>query len=342
VASPATVSPITLGLFSPVILIPEPLLEKEHDSDLESVIAHELAHVKRWDDLWIKLQNLIQIVYFFNPVVWMAGNRLHTARECACDRLVLSQKHIDRTRYARGLINILKMQPFGPDCVALIPSFSNGRNSLLTRLQNMKGEHDMRITQKIGAACLLAGLAVFILPMAASSLPEKHQTENQAKPVEFTGDSIVVNKCGDHTTTTIFKTATPSIRLIMPVKGGEISSGFGLRKHPITGQDDFHNAIDIRQKKGTPVYAAADGKVLTVKARDFNSKGVGRFIVVQHDNGFQTTYTQLDSILVEEGAQIRQGQEIGLLGDSGLATGPHLHFEVRLNGESVDPEKYIR
>lgn len=323
IATAETVPPFTSGLVRPVVVLPQRLLDAACRSDMEAVIAHETAHVKRWDGLWIALQNLVQMVYFFHPIVWMAGNRLRVSRECACDGLVLSQNRIQRESYARALLNLIKMNTLGPDCVSLIPSFSSERNALFTRLKTMKGEHNMRGIHKIGTAGLLAGLAVFILPMKAATVSDSPKPAEAARPVAEEPD---------------IEDASLDLQLIPPVKGGKILSGFGMRKDPLDGRMKLHRGVDIPEKEGAPVHAAADGLVQIAEFR----ADYGNLIEISHGDGMSTRYGQLDTLLVRPGMPVKQEQQIGTVGRTGRSTGPHLHFEVRIHGEAVDPELYLK
>ena len=186
----------------------------------------------------------------------------------------------------------------------------------------MKGAHSMRYTHKTGPIVLLAGLALFVLPMAAET-PGTEKSPSTSMQTEAAHS----------------ENALP--RLILPVPGGRIASGYGERRHPITKKMVLHRGVDIPAKKGTPVWAAADGTVRVAKSRDYDHDGYGKLIVVRHAGGFETLYAQLDSVLIGEGARVVQGTPIGQVGESGLSTGPHLHFEVRLDGEAVDPEPYL-
>jgi len=127
--------------------------------------------------------------------------------------------------------------------------------------------------------------------------------------------------------------STPSIR---PTTGW-MSSGFGYRISPFTGLEDFHRGIDIATREGKPILAPADGRVTFVGMNG----GLGRTVVVDHGHGTVTRYAHLKECLVKPGHQVKRGEKIALVGNSGRSTGPHLHYEVHLNGIPVDPENYI-
>jgi murein DD-endopeptidase MepM/ murein hydrolase activator NlpD len=122
-----------------------------------------------------------------------------------------------------------------------------------------------------------------------------------------------------------------------PISEGVLRSGFGSRFHPILGYTRPHTGVDWSNRVGTPILAAGNG---TVRIADWKS-GYGRHIELQHANGYVTTYSHMSGFAknMAPGVKVRQGQVIGYLGSTGLSTGPHLHYEVRINGSFVDPLK---
>jgi len=130
--------------------------------------------------------------------------------------------------------------------------------------------------------------------------------------------------------------SAPSGKFAWPV-AGRVISGFGMRYHPILGYNRFHSGIDITASYGTLVKAADGGQVIQASY----SGGYGYYIILYHGGGFATYYAHLSSINVSMGQMVQRGQVIGLVGSTGLATGPHLHFEVRINGAPQDPRAYL-
>lgn len=128
--------------------------------------------------------------------------------------------------------------------------------------------------------------------------------------------------------------STPAI---MPVTDGWITSRFEYRKSPFTGRREFHQGLDIAARAGTPVAASADGVVVFSGRKG----ALGNAIVIDHGNGLITRYGHLQSCLKKQGAVVRREDIVGTVGNTGLSTGPHLHYEVLNNGVVVNPEKYI-
>jgi murein DD-endopeptidase MepM/ murein hydrolase activator NlpD len=124
-----------------------------------------------------------------------------------------------------------------------------------------------------------------------------------------------------------------------PVVGEvELTSGFGIRTDPFLGRPAMHTGLDFRAANGDPVRATANGKVVSSGW----SGGYGRMVEIDHGNGLSTRYGHLSEIDVKVGDPIRIGQVIGEVGSTGRSTGPHLHYETRIDGEAVDPQKFLR
>ena len=120
--------------------------------------------------------------------------------------------------------------------------------------------------------------------------------------------------------------------MIMPAKG-RISDEFGYRVHPLSGEYRMHNGLDIAADSGTDIWAAYDGIVTkTGEASDY-----GKYIILKHANGLETLYGHCSKIVAKEGYAVKKGDVIALVGSTGVSTGPHCHFEIRVNGSRIDP-----
>lgn len=135
---------------------------------------------------------------------------------------------------------------------------------------------------------------------------------------------------------TISRSLGVRFRLEWPVKGN-ISSGYGYRVHPILKTRHFHGGIDIAAAEGTPVKAAASGKVISVG----NRGNYGLVVVIEHSGGITTWYGHNSKLLVRLGDNVKQGQTIALVGRTGLATGPHLDFRIKIGDQTVDPLEWL-
>ncbi len=115
---------------------------------------------------------------------------------------------------------------------------------------------------------------------------------------------------------------------------GEITSPFGLRTHPISGKPRFHAGIDIAASMGTHIYSAFDGKVVFSGYDQWN----GNYLKIQHENNIMTVYCHCEALNVKKGDTVKAGEKIATVGSTGSSTGPHLHFELRINNVSYDPQ----
>ena len=122
------------------------------------------------------------------------------------------------------------------------------------------------------------------------------------------------------------------MKLLQPI-AGKISSYFGIRKDPFTGEAQFHRGVDIAAKEGTPIYPAASGKVIFSGTRG----GYGNLVEIMHQDGTVTKYGHTLKNIVKQGDTVNPSQPIAYVGSTGRSTGPHLHFEVVKNGDSVNP-----
>ncbi|NBC29318.1 MAG: peptidoglycan DD-metalloendopeptidase family protein [Spirochaetes bacterium] len=122
-----------------------------------------------------------------------------------------------------------------------------------------------------------------------------------------------------------------------PVRDTRISSFYGFRRSPFTAKPSFHSGVDFPGPIGTPVFAAREGEVIAIGIHDV----YGRFVRIRHQGGYETFYGHLDDIDVELNQRVSSGMMLGTVGNTGLSTGPHLHFEIRLNGTSRDPVRHL-
>lgn len=128
--------------------------------------------------------------------------------------------------------------------------------------------------------------------------------------------------------------STPAIR---PLNGGWVTSRFAYRKSPFTGRREFHHGLDIAAREGTPLIATADGKVIYSGRKG----ALGNCVIIDHGHGMITRYGHMQKCLKKRGDTVEREEIVGTVGNTGMSTGPHLHYEVRINGIPVNPEKYI-
>lgn len=216
-----------------------------------------------------------------------------------------------------------------------------------------------------GTVAALVGLALSTPAMANSSAAAADvtaplRTAQAAKPAAQNGDAEFRRLFSDWKSldrglvnTTVTRAALPtsplaqgsilqpagvSIPSRMPVESATLTSGFGMRVHPVLGGRRAHKGIDLAQPTGTPVFATADGVVS--RAEWFSSYGL--YISLEHGAAIQTRYGHLSRLNVASGQKVTKGDIIGYVGSTGRSTGPHLHYEVRIAGNSVNPVPYLQ
>ena len=119
---------------------------------------------------------------------------------------------------------------------------------------------------------------------------------------------------------------------------GPITSRFGKRRDPVNKKKAFHTGIDFRGKRGDKIFATADGVV----KKAFRNGGYGNYVLIDHGNGYSTVYAHMQAYLVHTGDTIRRGQIVGLVGNTGRSTGPHLHYEICLDKKPINPYNFIK
>jgi len=139
---------------------------------------------------------------------------------------------------------------------------------------------------------------------------------------------------------------TSSVRMVMlnqipsgsPVKDARTSSEYGKRRHPVTKKYTMHRGLDFAVNTGTPIYAPADGVIEVVRP---SNKGSGNFLRIQHSFGFSSSYSHMKKFSVKSGEFVEKGDLVGYSGNSGLSSGPHLHYEVRFVGRALNPRSFV-
>lgn len=178
---------------------------------------------------------------------------------------------------------------------------------------------------------------------AVTQKPEKEKT-TAAKETEKAEKTTAVKDAGGDdqpvykaVQNTSFSPVSTTCPIVAPVNSTRYTSNFGYRINPITGKKSFHTGLDIAAPLGTKIRAAYAGTVKTVGEDDRS----GKYIILTHKEGFETFYCHCSKIIAEKGAVLRQGETVALVGSTGWSTGPHLHFEIRKNGERMNPKQVL-
>jgi hypothetical protein len=167
--------------------------------------------------------------------------------------------------------------------------------------------------------------------------------ETRARLDRLTRQLVVQSKSLDEVASMVLlkQDMLASIPSIQPVANEDLTNtagGFGWRIHPIHKISKFHAGMDFTAKTGTPIYATGDGKVVFA---EYATNGYGMHVVIDHGYDYQTLYAHMSKLQVKKGQQVKRGDVIGLIGNTGLSAGPHLHYEVHKGGEPVDPVNFF-
>ena len=296
------VSPMLIGVFRPVLLLPRHL--RDFDSvQQQMIVAHELAHLRRRDPLWMAASIAAQTALWFNPAMRALGTRLAWAQELGCDRQVLAQRPQAQHRaYAAALVEQFKLQRIGCG-----PALAFGGASLTARMLMIR-QGGAPAAGILARAAVLAGFgAVLAASLALQPAFAWRLPMLAPAPVEWRA----------------------------PLDHARVSSFYGVVS---PSRPNGHRGIDFIARTGTPVLASADGVVTASTDLDAGGAKYGKTILIAHANGASSFYAHLDRRVVAAGDTVRAGQVIGMSGATGKATGPHLHFEVREAGRPVNPE----
>ncbi|MGI5857041.1 MAG: M56 family metallopeptidase [Candidatus Merdivicinus sp.] len=330
-------TPMLVGVLRPVILLPEAPLNA---AGLKLALAHEYTHY-RCRDLWVKLFLLLAAcIQWFNPLGWLlvrAGTRLC---EEACDqRVAQGMDHDSRRRYGLALLEALGRTTPGGISAALSGS---GRH-FERRLKLMMEAHPTKkqflalaIAVATALGCAGTVLAVGLTPAEAETPPSSEISIPREDPVlEPTAESGGSETGAESQEDAPILAPTKNDSLLWPLAGGiRITAEFQPQSNL-----PAHLGLDmtVDGDKEAAILAAADG---TVEEAEYSAKK-GYYLRIRHGNGLETLYAHCSSLLAEEGDSVSAGEQVAVMGSTGYSTGPHCHFEVLVNGQSVDPLSYL-
>ncbi len=168
--------------------------------------------------------------------------------------------------------------------------------------------------------------------------PETKPIENTEKTKETEIETPNTSTMPTVTNTVLQTTKTDSVNsMCLPLQNGTVTSEFGARINPITDASEKHKGLDLSAPQGSSIYAAADGEVILAQ----KSSSYGNYIIIDHGGGLKTLYAHCSQLLIEKGDSVKKGQVIAKVGSTGQSTRPHLHFEVILNEQYLNPSWLI-
>lgn len=321
--------PFTLGILRPRIYLPAALTGRTR----RAVLLHEQTHLRRHDPQIKPLFYAVVCLHWFNPLAWLAFRQLEREMESACDEAAVHGcDQADRNAYCESILQYALQGRMAPGSLAF------GQGSVKKRIVHLLHY------RKIGAGALLVcvaavGLSVtacMMKPEVAEATPEAADTA----PTEATAEAPAETPATPEQSVT-FTANTAGLpdlddpenspRFLCPVEYTYISRFM----------DNSHRGDDLTADIGTPVYAAQDGVVLSAE----NNYSYGNLVILDHGTGpdgnrWTTLYGHMDDYTVEAGQTVKAGELIGHVGNTGNSTGPHLHFELTLNGLVTQPRYF--
>ena len=337
-------APLTFGVFRPTVLLPEDL--PIGDAQFQLVLAHELAHIRRKDCLRKLLLTVCLCLYWWNPLVWMMVWLANRDMELACDEAVLRALGPDcKKAYALTLLDMAQRNPkSAPLCSGFAKSSAEERIRAILcfkRIPAWVGIFVSVLFVLTASAFTTQAVNPSVLPEMEPAVQEKIPEENVAVSVPVSEPIPTTPPIMPEQETESETQPQPEVpAYIFPLEdaNAEVTNPYGWQAHPVTKQKSLHAGVDLAADYGTNVLAVADGTVLDCSY----DAAYGYILTLEHENGVQTQYAHLSEFLVNAGAEVRQGQIIAKTGDSGWATGPHLHLGVLIDGEAVDPLEALK
>lgn len=296
------------GVFRPVVLMPETLLDRVSEHDVTLMVAHEMAHIKRGDTTLFAFCTGVKALFWFNPFMQRIAAQANLAAEQAADALVIA-RGAERKHYARCFVQGLRFAAGARFTEReLVPSFTpfdrHSRRERLDAILSGRGPSGLTMRTRLGIAASMAAAAGLAFAQAALAVaPKPHETLTQA-PVE-----------------------------------GTVTKSFTQRSVQLDAKKTKeHMGVDIVATRGDIVRAAGDGKVVEATKRYRGQTAWGKVVVIDHGHGLVTRYAHLDGYVVNKGEVVKAGDPIGAVGSTGRTGGKaHLHFEVIQDGSPVDP-----
>lgn len=276
--------------------------------ELNTIISHEKVHVNGFHSLDILLTEIVFILLWFNPAVWLYKSVIKQNLEFLADSKTC---HTSKDKRAYQYL-MLKQATKNHKITIVNPFF----NSIIKKRIVMLNQNQSKKINLIKILIVLPLLGIFL--------------------ISFNTKEVV--KFSDQFNNTTRSTETPNF--FSPLKQNDIikiSAGFGPMKSPFSKKVELHSGIDIVANGGKEVTASAGGIVVASNRDDSN----GNYILVDHEEGFSTKYAHLEDRLVNKNDNIKSGDVIGHVGNTGKSTGTHLHFEILKSGEAIDPMSLI-
>ncbi|MCI4668382.1 MAG: M23/M56 family metallopeptidase [Bacteroidia bacterium] len=298
--------------------------ELDRHSDADPIILHEMAHLRQRHSIDLLFIELLRIFFWFHPLLWIWKRTHKIIHEYLADQEVIHSGYSIQ-EYLFLLRNYSTRYFSAP----IFHSFSSPiiihRFRMLTKTKSPK-------FVKLPYLLFIPVLALLLQAFTLVPLTPQSPLQNFLDP--SLAGSEMPTEVG---TIEVIDNSIPSISPIKAEDLTKISSHFGMRYSPFKKKKEHHRGVDMVAPIGTPVYATGDGQVVVAKLYP----NYGNKIVIDHGSGFSSLYAHLNGFNVKAGQQVKQGDVIGYVGNTGKSMGPHLHYEVRKDNIPVNPMSYI-
>jgi hypothetical protein len=297
--------------------------EKAAGKNFETIVAHENVHVRQLHTVDLLLTEILVILFWFNPFVFLLRNAVRANHEFLADEAVV--KHgVDSLEYMQILAVQATSNQFGGFGSHFKSSIVKNRFVMITKKRSS-------LIKSLKYVLILPLLGVLISAFSTN----ENSIETIVEPIVSDLPNIAQNDL------------TKEITFIQPVRDEDLirmASGWGYRIHPIYKVKKFHYGIDYAAPFGSSILSIANGKINKIVNHgvDYKGNGYGNYVEIMHVNGFTSRYAQMSVINVKVGDTVEQGAIIGEVGNSGASTAPHLHFELHKDGKAVNPALYIK
>ncbi|TDF35014.1 hypothetical protein EYS14_21795 [Alteromonadaceae bacterium M269] len=322
------VSPFATGLVRPSIVLPASFFILP-EAQQRLLIEHEMTHIKRRDLVWLMLSQLCKSLFWFAPAIHLIKSKMDLSIEVECDRHVLGNFPDMTKEYGSALINVIRhtQHSINPQAVFFINQQFSDLKSRIKFIQKPTLEHGKSYMNKM----TLIALAIFF---SATSWA----LNTNVQDIMTVEDFIKLHKHSTRFIEDHKESFDSSATWVNPVKTSSVSSGFKARQK-IRGYQP-HLGIDLKAKIGDPIVAASDGVVIIADS-DSLHQNHGNVVVIDHGQGTLSMYSHMDQFNVKKGDLVKAGQLLGKVGNTGQATGPHLHFEIIAENRHINPATLI-
>ncbi len=315
-------TPITVGIFKKKIILSKEML---NNREYELILKHELFHIKNKDIEYKFLLLILNCIYWFNPIIYMFINQIDEILELNCDEFVIQGKNkFSRIEYAEILLSQIQKNQNMQYRFSI--NFANRRKNIMKRFSNIVDETKKK---NIVNVATMSGLLILISVFIITIIPNINfaTQDNEILNQVLVQDEQVKGEENED-----LEITGETENFINPLKDKYfLTSRFGQRLH------NFHNGVDIATESGSDIVAVKSGEVIFSGYEG----AYGNLVIIQHEGSIKTCYGQCSNLNVNVGDKVNQGDIIAQVGSTGNSTGPHLHFEIRINDEFVNPQDYI-